>query len=105
MGCQRKNIIEGEFPVGTAPTVIALVPATACEGQMTFKDVGATGIKVAIGRPKNSTDMTTQRYSLSLLSGEGFSEEGIVPGQIIALGDGAGGLLSVYISYNENQNV
>jgi len=101
MGCQRKGVLDGEIPVDTTAVPIVMVPLTACEGQMTFKNVGLSNLKVVIGRTKNTAEVTAKRYSIALGPNEAFSEEGIVPGQVAAIGDAVGGFLSYYISFKE----
>jgi hypothetical protein len=105
MGCVRNKIYDdAERAVGAAPVEIWQVPsAGVTEGQMDFRNTGGTTIAIRLGRGKGETNAGVCNpagpYTILLRAGDSFTEDGIVPGSIIACGDAAAGTLSTKVTY------
>lgn len=97
MGFKRDNILTVcEKPVGTSVVFLATIPAGVCEGQMTFYNRGTTAIVVSV----KSKIPTLVNYYIYLAAGAQYTEEGIIPGDVSALGAAAGGVLSMNCSFS-----
>jgi hypothetical protein len=105
MGCVRPRVFDdAEHTIDTTPLEIWSVPSeNVSEGQMDFRNTGATTVALRLGRGKGETGKdvckTTGPYTLLLLAGDVFTEDGLVPGSIIAVSDVAGGKLSTKVTY------
>lgn len=103
MACVYDKLIEDfERTVGTDPIEVANVPL-AQDGQMDFKNLGATTIAIRLGRKKGDVAKTSIAisgpYTYVLLTGESVDVGGVVPGSIIAVSSAAGGKLSTTVLY------
>lgn len=97
MGFARDNIVTAsEMAVGLnkAETVF-VIPREACEGQMTFHNVGDKTLFVHVsGRRPTSKD-----YYVKLLAGKAYTEDGIIPGEVSVISAEAGGIFSANASF------
>jgi len=97
VGFKRDNILTVcEKPVGTSSVFLATIPSGVCEGQMTFYNRGATNIVVAV----KGAIPTLVSYYVYLIAGAQYTEEAIIPGDVNAIGDAAGGVLSMNCSFS-----
>jgi hypothetical protein len=100
MGCPRPNLIEKpNVTIGTSIVEVLSVPPIVNEGQMTFQNRGDTNIALRFGQQSGSRDVSLIFFSVMLPAGKAFTEDGIVPGAVLALSDAAGGILDSYVSY------
>lgn len=99
MGLARTEVAGGsEITLAVPPVLLATIPQNACDGQMTFLKRTA-GDTVYIGlKGKNPT---AQNYDIILTDASpSFSEDGLVVGDIKALGSVLTSRVTCYISYN-----
>ncbi len=91
--------------IGTSAIPIMTIPDTVCEGQMTFikRTTGDTVYIGLRGKIPSSTNYDVILDDVGTVEGPAFTEEGIVPGIMTAIGSAATSKLSVYISYSLKQ--
>ena len=98
MGCARNEIAGSSEVLLSTVKVIASIPANVLEGQMSFVK-RTTGDSVYIGL-KGKIPSATQYDILLTDTFPSFTEEGIVPGEIKALGSVVTSIVSTYISFS-----
>jgi hypothetical protein len=97
VGFKRDNILTvSEKAVGTSVVFVGKIPDNACEGQMTFYNRGSTNLQITV----KSMPPTATNYYVYLIAGAQYTEEAIIPGDVSALSDAAGGILSMNCSFS-----
>lgn len=91
-------ITDSEHVIGVLVDDIATVPSDACEGQMTFLKRSA-GDEIYI-HVKGATPSATDYYIILTDDVPQYTEFGIIPGKVQAIGNNAASKLSTSISYS-----